>query len=209
MEHRSFDGLSFVDSGGILRIIYGCNLKKRRELAHTLTQLHDRLAATKIHTLAELYDHDCEFSAIADHCLSLCRIDPAWLTIDMLNEFLLPHRKNDEPCRPILEQINFPALEPQREGGTYPEAVAALWSHTQDLEQALRLAGYEKDVPWDELSEIMQARNAQSPESQQEEEMEAIARDLEQQLHPGAVGSEMAIASPQQADRLMEAISRG
>lgn len=207
MHHVTFDALTFIDSGGKYRKIYGCPLKQRKELHHALTELHKRLAASKIQTITSLYDDDPEFQAIADECLSLCRIDPNWLTIDMLIEFLLPHRKNDAPQRPLLETLNFP---PNSEGvsATEAEAIAALWSHTQDLEQALKLAGYQpgEAPPWDELVEVMQARNAASPEGQAERETEEIAEQLEKQ----AIGvNGMAIASPQQTEKFMEALFSG
>ncbi len=216
MQHIDFDGLTFVDLDGVYRKIYGCPLKQRKELAHALTELHKRLAASKIRTIAALYDHDPEFQAIAHECLSLCKIDPDWLSVDMMTEFLLPHRKENQPQRPLLEQLNFPQIERTDEQATEYDAIAALWAQTQNLEQALRLAGYEEDSPpWNELAEVMKARYERSPQRQEEMDVEAIAahqefaRDLEQQLQNGAVGSEMAIASPQQADQLMEAIFRG
>ena len=209
MDHHSFDGLSFVDAQGTYRLIYGCPLKQRRELAHALTTLNERLKASKIQTISDMYDHDPEFQAIADHALTLCRIDPNWLTIEMMIEFLLPHRgKDGTPTRALLEQINFPkVISPDEPTGTHADAVAALWSHTQDLEQALRLAGYDQSSPaWDELSEILKARMAQTPEGKEQREMAEIARDLEARVKDGLFASEMAIASPSETEQLLRMI---
>jgi hypothetical protein len=179
MLHVSFDGLTFVDVSGKYRKIYGCALKQRKELHHALTELHKRLAASKIRTIADLYDGDPEFGAIADECLQLCKIDPNWLSVDMLTEFLLPHRKDNQPVRPLLEQLNFPPVERTGEVSTEWDVLAALWAQTQDLEQALRLAGYEEgSPPWNELAEIMKASYARSPEGREQQDFEDLAEDF-------------------------------
>lgn len=212
MHHQTFDGLSFVDVHGIYRVIYGCALKQRRELAHTLNQLNDRLSKSKIRTIAELYDHDTEFSAIADHCLALCRIKPNWLNVEMLTEFLLPHRDaGGNPAPALLQQLNFPQIEERGEGATHEEAIAALSTHTNDLEAALRLAGYEpgEAPPWDELQEILKARNEATDPKAKEAKMEAsVQKSIEDAIEPGGwfAGFGGQVASPQQTDELLASL---
>jgi hypothetical protein len=59
------------------------------------------------------------------------------------------------------------------------DAIAALWAQTQDLEQALRLAGYEEgSPPWNELAEIMKAGYARSPEGLEQQDLEDLAEDF-------------------------------
>jgi hypothetical protein len=227
MLHKSFDGLTFMDATGILRVLYPIALKQRRELDHCLTSLNDRLSRSALRSVHDLYDHDPEFQALADHCLALQRIDPAWIDIDMLTEFLLPHRDAEQAAQaPILRQLNFPKPKVEKEGdrgklppahfrpkqsATYEEAIAALWTHTGDLEQALRVSGYENDYPGtEELSKIMEARSRfldpKSADEPRAEEMEAIAQEIEQRMKAGTWFGGFSgggIASPEQTDELL------
>ncbi|HEY9826046.1 MAG TPA: hypothetical protein V6D19_11395 [Stenomitos sp.] len=210
-----FDGISFVDALGIYRTIYGVPLKQRRELAHALTQLSERVQRSQLKTVAELYDYDTEFQAIADHCLKLNRIDPAWLNIDQLTQFLLAHKDAEgNACEPILQQLNFPPTPPPEKPATYEQAIAALSTHTKDIEQALRLAGYEQgELPsWPELEAILQARNeAMDPKAEEKQQEHAIAKSIEEVLESGSWFASFGaqVASPQQTDQLLSEILGG
>jgi hypothetical protein len=225
--HKSFDGLSFTDATGILRVLYPVPLKQRRELHHCLIALQMRLSRSKLQSIHELYDGDPEFQALADRCLSLQRIEPDWVNIDMLTEFLLPHRDGEgNPQQPLFQQLNFPPSKTEiKHSSTYEEAIAALWTHTGDLEAALRVSGYENDYPGtEELFKIMEAKNRFSdPKSADEprpEEMEAMAQEIEQRMKDGtwfggfsggtrvsegnlSLGTPLGIASPEQTDELL------
>jgi len=209
MHHHTFDGLSFVDALGIYRVIYGCPLKQRKELAHTLQTLNERLQISQLKTIKSAYDHDPEFQAIADHALRLCRIEPDWISAEMLTELLFAHRDADgQPQRALLEQLNFPVIDKANEvESTTAEAIAALWSHTQDLEQALKLAGHEPGaVDWAELGQILEARNAQTPEGKEKAEIERAIQDLQKVSDGALVPESLAVATPDQTEQLLRMI---
>jgi hypothetical protein len=217
IESIQFNGIQFLDAQGIYRTIYGCPLKQRQELHRALLSLHERLNRSKIRTIAHLYDHDSEFAAIADYCLTLNRIDPNWLNIDQLTQFLIPYRDEEgNPQRPLLEQLNFPSTSnPTARGATFAESIAALWTHTNNLEEALRSAGFEVgEYPSAaEMDAILEAKNRFSdPKRKNEpprEVQERIAADIEQRMRDGSwFGGTMAIASPQQTDEWMAQMMR-
>jgi hypothetical protein len=212
-----FDGIQFLDAQGIYRTIYGCPLKQRQELHRALLTLHERINRSKITTIAHLYDHDSEFAAIADYCLQLNRIDPNWLNIDQLTQFLIPYRNAEgHPQRPLLEQLNFPPVENQEaRGATFAESIAALWTHTNNLEEALRAAGFEVgEYPSAaELDAILEAKNRFSdPKRKNEPPVEVqqqIAADIERRMQDGSwFSGATAIASPQQTDEWMAQMMR-
>ncbi len=177
------NSIRFVDTRGIYRYIYGCPLKQRRELDQSLTDLDDRLNKSHCKTIHDLYDHDPEFQAIADHCLSLCKIDPDWLDIDMLQQFLLSFEAEGQAQVGLLRSLNFPDLgNSGSKAATYEEAIAAAWSHTEDLRSALTELGYDPDeqLSWDELSKVMQARaKALDPDAAEKAEIEALSQDVQ------------------------------
>jgi hypothetical protein len=149
----------FVDAGGRYRSIYGCPLKQRQELARGLMDLEQAVLRSHYRTHADLYDHDLHFRAIAEGCLAICRVDPDWLDIDLLVEFLLPSRGEDGSIRqPLLAQLN--QISTGVGGQTFEEAIAEVWHSLGDYHAALRAVGYaEGEVPpWDTLVKIMQAR---------------------------------------------------
>jgi hypothetical protein len=150
-------------------------------------QLEKRVQASNLETVADLYDHDPEFAAIADHCLKLCKIDPDWLTIDMLAQFLLPYQDEQGNAQPgLLQALNFPVVpDSGGKGGSYAEAIAAVWTHTQDLQAALKAVGLEPDeqLAWNELQEVLEAHGRFSDpnaaeKAEEAEALEAIAEEL-------------------------------
>lgn len=212
-----FEGVGFVDSRGKYRVIYGCSLKARRELAHALTKLGDRLEKSTFKTVAEAYDYDVEFAAIANFALEASGIDPDWLTLDMMVEFLFPHRDSEgNPQRPILEQLNFPPTPMEGgKGATHAEAIAAIWTHTKNLRAALDAAGYQGEFPgWEEMSGILEAHAVMTdPKAQEKKAQEEIEKKMREDMASGQWGAFVSapakIANPQQTDHLLEQILGG
>ncbi|NJM56246.1 MAG: hypothetical protein HC857_00590 [Synechococcales cyanobacterium RU_4_20] len=191
-ELISRDRISFLDPQGQVRTIYGVSLRHRQELKETLDAIEARVLTSKIKTLAELYDYDFEFQALALHALKLQRIDPDWVSVEMLAQFLLHHE--DEAgmtVPPLLEQINTLYCQPGENPGPpvkdpLEENIAAIWSHTQDLEKALQVAGYDPDSgdnpSWLQLQKILQYRNeALDPKKQQQRELRQVLEKMGQQ----------------------------
>lgn len=200
MQHLNL-GISFVDATGTLRIIYGCPLTQRRELGHLLDELLKTIQQTNIKTLGDLYDNNTEFRAIAHKALSLCQIDPAWVSIQQLEQLILPYRDEEgKPKQPILHDLNFPDLGSSGgKSSTYEEAIAAIWSHTGDLEKAMAAAN---EIPWSELSAILEARNKLvDPKAREQAEMEEALSEIEKQ--GGILPKGMKIADPRMVDQML------
>lgn len=158
-----FTSFGFVDVRGRYRHIAGCPLKQRQELAGLLIAIAEQLDQSKMTTIAELYDGDFTFKALADRAIEVCGIDPAWLSIDMLAQFLFPYKDGEEIKRPLLEELNFPQVPDTGErGAEYEEVIAGLWTHTDSLPEAMQAAGYEpgEALPFDQLSKVLKHRNA-------------------------------------------------
>jgi hypothetical protein len=169
--------IRFIDTQGIYRVVFGCPLRQRELLRDTLGDLSDHVQSSPYKTIAELYDHDLEWQAIAHHALSLCKIDPDWLDIDMLSQFLLPYEQDGKPKDCLLQSLNFPETKAAGgKGSTYEEIIAATWSHTGTLEAALQALGYDPGdaLGWAELQAVLEARNKMADPERAEEE-EAIA----------------------------------
>lgn len=84
-----FPRLEFEDRFGVIRSLAGCSLMGRQEFFERLQQLQARIdALPEAATVAELYDTDSRFRHYCDRCLILNGIDPDWLTVGMLPDFL-------------------------------------------------------------------------------------------------------------------------
>jgi len=181
--YQRFDDLSFVDATGVYRSVYGVPLKQRRELRKALAQLERLQSETKLLWIADLYDGHSEFSAIADFCLRLHRIEPDWVNLDMLIQLVLRHRSAAGPRNALLYDLNFPPVPEDGLTSTYTEAIATVWANVGDLEQALRLCGYglDDDLGWDELVDVMRHRTSPDavPDSAESQMAEVLLKDLE------------------------------
>ncbi len=178
IHYVEFDCFEFQDLQGNFRLVKGCPLSQRQELAARLEQIHDRLQQSpEGETLAEAYDRDEHLQYLFDRSLSLCGIETDWLDINMMSHFLLSYEKDGEVCEGLLIQINFPKRRQKADSdksATYEELIAALWSHTQDLQKALELA---RTIPSEQLVDILQARSAQIKNSDPQEQEKAIKRE--------------------------------
>jgi hypothetical protein len=182
--------------------VLGCPLKQREQLRANLTDLSEIIQSSLHKSVAALYDHDLEFQAIAHDTLALCSISPDWLDIEMLQQFLLPYAGEDGKASPsLLQNLNFPeAPHPGSKGSTYEEAIAAVWSHTGKLTDALQAIGYAPDeaLSWAELRAVLEVRNIMADPEKAEEE-EAIAALEEDLMDPANLGFNGArLATPEE-----------
>jgi hypothetical protein len=203
------NALRFIDCQGVRRWVFGCPLRQRELLSQNLIDLAEIVRTSTYKTVAALYDSDLEFQAIAHDSLALCKIDPDWLDIEMLQQFLLPHAGEDGAAPALLQTLNFPDVP--HSGGkesTYEEAVAAVWSHTGKLTEALQAIGYGPDetLSWAELQAVLEARNAMAdPEKAEEEEaITALEEDLKNPGNLGFNGARM--ATPDEAAAILAEI---
>jgi hypothetical protein len=176
--YAEFDCFEFEDLKGNFRLIRGCPLSQRQELASRLNQVHERLQqSNEGETLAEAYDRDKYLGHLFQKCLELCGVSLDWLDINMMSQFLLPFEENGEMREGLLVQINFPKGKRKSDSKTsvaYEELLAALWSHTQDLQKALELA---ESIPAEQLMDILEARSSQIKNSDPQEREKAMKRD--------------------------------
>ncbi len=178
IHYVEFDCFEFQDLQGNFRVARGCPLTKRQELAARLGQIHERLQQSlEGETLAEAYDRDEYLRHLFHKALNLCGISPNWLDINMMSQFLLSYEESGEVREGLLIQINFPKGKRKSDNGNstaYEELLAALWSHTQDLEKALELA---ENIPAEQLIDILESRSSQIKNSDPQEREKAIKRD--------------------------------
>lgn len=182
IAYIDFDAFEFEGVDGIYHLIRGCSLVNREELRSRLGLLQERLRSTSEDlTLQELYDQDKYFRHLCHRCLELCGIRLDWVDIDMMMQFLFPYQIEDKFIEGILVRLNFPSRQRQQgKGGktpTYEEILAALWSHTNDLQKALELA---KNMPADGLIETMQARAKQMQDADPQAREKAQKREWQQ-----------------------------
>lgn len=153
-----------IDVRGKLRRIRGLPLCDRRWFLSLRAEALVLAADSDFRTLYD--DSDSPFRAIVDECLLMNGISPSWVDAQMTLRLLFG--VGDEPS--ILLILNFPE-EAESEDDDAAElpanidpsayGLAALWSHTTDLEQALRVA---EQQPWNEIHALLKARNHQLKE---------------------------------------------
>lgn len=176
--HAEFDCFEFEDLQGNFRLIRGCPLSQRQELAARLSQVYERLQKSpEGETLAEVYDRDKYLQHLFRKCLELCEISLDWLDINMMSQLLLSYEEDGEMREGLLVQINFPKGKRKsdtKKSATYEELLAALWSHTQDLQKALELA---ETIPAEQLMDILEVRSVQVRNSDPQEREKAMKRE--------------------------------
>lgn len=163
IEYVQLDAIAFTDINGIYRRVYGCSLKQRQELAAAFRHIRQVLKKSRYKTISRLYDNDAEFQAIANHILELCHVDPDWLDVANLVRMVLPYKQDGDEHPPLLEALNFPPQQASEDAkpATYAEAIAAIITHTNDLQDALKAAGYEdgEQLSQEQLQQVMIAYN--------------------------------------------------
>jgi hypothetical protein len=179
IAHVEFDCIEFQDITGQYRLVHGCSLTNREELRSRLSQLQKTLDnAPEKQTVRSLYDKDPYFRHLCHQCLELSGISLDWVDFNMMTQMLFPYQTGEKYRQGILVELNFPT-QPQtgKKGSTYEEIIAALWSHTQDLEKALELAN---TLPADQLLDIMQARTKQIQDTDPQKREKSQQREWQQ-----------------------------
>jgi hypothetical protein len=181
IAHVEFDCIEFQDITGQYRLIHGCSLTNREELKARLSQLQKYLNdAPEQVTVRSLYDNDKYFQHLCHQCLELSGISLNWIDFNMMAQMLFPYQSGEKCRQGILVELNFPTPSgntKNQKGATYEEAIAALWSHTEDLEKALELAN---TLPADQLLDIMQARAKQMQDTDPQKREKAQQREWQQ-----------------------------
>lgn len=155
---ESLDSLDFKDRLGNFHTIGGCSILGKKEFDDRLRLLQNHLAqAEGSLTIGQLYEQDEYFRYNCDRCLTLNGIEPDWLTEAMLIGMLFLHQGKPG----LLIQLNTPNMQsvaqPGEKGATPEDLVAALWSHTQDLEKALAIAS-SNAYPAKQVAGVMESR---------------------------------------------------
>lgn len=153
---------TFIDTSGVLRIIRGVSLKRRRDLHAVLVQIEKTVEDSKAKTVSDLYEN-YEFRAIADKALELAGISTDWIDIDIFRSLLFPREIDEQPRAGLLQEINFPPTEPGQKMAGYEEAIASLWNATGTISEALKVAGYapEETLSASEIGKVAQYRAEQ------------------------------------------------
>lgn len=181
IAHIEFDCIEFQDITGQYRLIHGCSLTNREELRSRLSQLQKYLdTASEEQTVRSLYDSNNYFQHLCHQCLLLSGISLDWIDFNMMTQMLFPYQSGEKYRQGILLELNFPApyssIKNQK-GATYEEIIAALWSHTEDLEKALELAN---TLPAGQLLDITQARAKQMQDTDPQKREKAQQREWQQ-----------------------------
>lgn len=166
IEHVRFDVIEFEDCQGEIRTIRGCPLAKREEFRARLNLLDEWLKGQM--SVADLYDTDNYFRHLCDKALEVCGISPDWVSISMLVQLLFERQDDQGESYPgYLVSLNFPPRQPKpgSKPVTHEDLLAAIWSHTEDLDKALNLA---ESLPAEQLLGILEAKAMQSPAAQEE-----------------------------------------
>lgn len=141
--------LEFCDRLGSFRSTRGCSLKGKIEFDQRIQKLGEIIQQANPHkSIGKIYEEDEIFRHCCDRALLLNDIDPDWVNEAMVVSLLFAYK--NQPG--LLVQLNS---SPLTEGGdtsgksaSYTELLAALYSHTQDLDKAIALA---EDHPWKEV----------------------------------------------------------
>lgn len=161
IEYVEIDVLDFEGVDGAIHAIAPCSLAHAQELRarlQTLSKLYDPNEGT----LEEHYVTDNYFKFLADRCLALCGVDPAWVSLPQLTALLFPHQNHrGEWRRGWLIDLNFHGgaakeAHAQAKAQTYAEQIAALSVSCGSEESALRLAA---QYPGRTLAEIVEAKS--------------------------------------------------
>ncbi|MBD2628495.1 hypothetical protein [Trichormus variabilis] len=186
IAHVEFDCIEFQDITGEYRLIHGCSLKNREELRSRFSQLQKFLDnSSELETVRSLYERDTYFRHLCHRCLELSGISLEWVDFHMMTQMLFPYQAGEYQGvavhkQGILIELNFPVQNngiKSQKGATYEELVAALWSHTEDLQKALELSS---TLSADQLLDIMQARSKQMQDADPQKREKAQQREWQQ-----------------------------
>ncbi|WP_016949758.1 hypothetical protein [Anabaena sp. PCC 7108] len=180
IAHVEFDCIEFQDIAGEYRLIHGCSLKNRDELRSRLSLLQKFLNnSPEQETVRSLYDQNKYFQHLCHQCLALSGISLEWIDFGMMLQMLFPYKTGEKYRQGILVELNFSAQSDvkSQKGANYEEILAALWSHTGDLQKALEFAG---TLPADQLLNIMQARAKQMQDADPQKREKAQQREWQQ-----------------------------
>lgn len=148
-----FEGYQYTNRFGTVCTTYGASTtgvfrfqKLIQQIQHTLLNCPDDDL-----TWQYFYLSDRHFQSAVTECLTLNNIDPDTVTLAMVNALLF------DPGHLIA--INTPpesAHQKQAEPATLGEVIGAIATHTESLEEAIRLA---ETVPAQQLQAIMGGKN--------------------------------------------------
>lgn len=200
--HVEFDTFSFYDRDDEYRVIRGCRLKQRQDLALCLQQLQEIALKSKAKTQATLYDKNIRFQKLANQVLGLCGVDPDWLDVNMVFRFILPYQDEQGNHFGLLHQINFPQTAISGKTSTVEEYIASTWLHAGSLHQALDLLGYKVgDLSQAQINQIITAKSLLSMTEEQRQQFEA-EQELKEELNKMA-NQKTEESSPQPSGRFM------
>lgn len=168
----SIDQLEFKDRLGKIRATRGCSIRGGDEFRDRLQQLQQLLdQADNRETIQGLYLKDEYFAHVCDRCLELNGVESNWVNEQILVALLF-HHENQPGLLVRLNQPDKPA-KPGQKGATTHDLVACLWSHTQDLEKALKIA---QDYPAKDVLGALEAKSQLEQEAQEKDDPKAIAK---------------------------------
>ena len=153
--------LEFCDRLGMFRTTRGCSLKGKIEFDQRIKKLGEIIEASNPNkSIGKIYEEDEVFRHCCDRALLLNDIEPDWVNEQILVALLFVYQ--NQPG--MLVQLNSsPPSTGQGTGqsASYAELLAALYSHTQDLEKAIALA---ENHPWKEVMGAIKERGEQEKE---------------------------------------------
>ena len=160
---QPLDRLPFLDLTGTLRTAHALSLLDR---PYFMVLREECLQLSRSADLRLLYDRDRRVAELVNCCLLMSGISPAWVDAEMACRMLFG--LGDEP--PFLLVLNFPSppeMPEDKDENLYQRptdysveawAIASLWSATEDLEQALRIA---RGEPYSLITEVLRSRSLQ------------------------------------------------
>ena len=150
--------LEFCDRLGSFRTTRGCSLKGKIEFDQRIKKLGEIIEASNPNkSIGKIYEEDEVFRHCCDRALLLNNIEPDWVNEQILVALLFVYQ--GQPG--LLVQLNSSPSSTVRGTGqaaSYAELLAALYSHTQDLEKAIGLA---ENHPWKEVMGAIKERGEQ------------------------------------------------
>jgi hypothetical protein len=163
MQWLDFPPLAeFEDRFGRTRQIYGLSVLGRFEFAERMGIIGQVIGSLSDDAPWEQeYARSSKFRAAVDGALKCWGLKTGWFAVGQI-EALLLFRTEDGEVKPawLVELLNpgtSVAPSEQSEGATLAETIAAISSHCESLEEALRLA---QEVPVELLSDVLKIKAA-------------------------------------------------
>jgi hypothetical protein len=190
-----FEPYKFSDRLGNTQAIFGCSTVGVFRFNQLLGQIRHTLlnSAEDDLTWQFYYLSDRNFQAAVTECLALNNIDPDTVTLAMTNALLFdPGHLIAINTPPETATSRLRSEGATAEPATLGEVIGAIASHTESLEEAIRLA---ETVPAQQLQAIMGGKNKlqklQTEEGKKQESAKsnrAKAKEQLEQLRQRAVG---------------------